>query len=112
MRVAVVAAFVLARLAVGSTLALGGGPRNAYAVHALLSDEHRRATQVDARLVNAWGLAASPTGPWRTSNEATATTTLYSGEGRKQLLTVSVAAVPTGIAYYGGKGLRVTAGGR
>jgi len=111
-RVAVVAAFVLAGVAVGSTLALGSGPRNAYAVHALVSDEHRRASQVDARLVNAWGLAASPTGPWWTSNEATATSTLYSGEGRKQLLTVSVDGGPTGIAYYGGKGLHVTAGGR
>ena len=112
MRVAVVAAFVLAGVAVGSTLALGGGPRNAYAVHGLVSDEHRRAPHVDARLVNAWGLAASPTGPWWTSNEASATSTLYSGEGRKQLLTVSVEGGPTGIAYYGGKGLRVSAGGK
>ncbi len=112
MRVPFVAAFVLAGVAVGATLALGGGPRNAYAVHALVSDEQRRASQVDARLVNAWGLAASPTGPWWTSNEASATSTLYSGAGRKQLLTVSVEGGPTGIAYYGGKGLRVSAGGR
>jgi uncharacterized protein (TIGR03118 family) len=111
-RVAVVAAFVLAGVAVGSTLALGGGPRNAYDVHGLVSDEQRRATHVDARLVNAWGLAASPTGPWWTSNEASSTSTLYSAEGRKQLLTVSVEGGPTGIAYYGGKGLRVSAGGR
>ena len=38
---------------------------------------------VDARLVNAWGLAASPTGPWWTANEASATSTLYSGDGTK-----------------------------
>src|ERR1700704_1951879 len=101
-RVAVVAAFALAGLAVGSTFALGGGPRNAYTVRGLVSDEHRRAPQVDSRLVNAWGLAASPTGPWWTSNEASATSTLYSAEGRKQLLTVSVEGGPTGIGYYGG----------
>src|SRR2546425_545858 len=110
-RVAVVAAFVLAGVAVGSTLALGGGPRNVYAVHGLVSDEHGRASHVDVRLVNAWGLAASPTGPWWTSNEASATSTLYSGEGRKQLLTVSVEGGPTGIVYYGGKGFRISAGG-
>jgi uncharacterized protein (TIGR03118 family) len=111
-RVAVVAAFVLAGLAVGSTFALGSGPRNAYVVRGLVSDEHRRAAHVDSRLVNAWGLASSPTGPWWTSNEASATSTLYSAEGRKQLLTVSVEGGPTGIAYYGGKGLRISAGGK
>jgi uncharacterized protein (TIGR03118 family) len=110
-RVAVVAAFVLAGLAVGSTFALGSGPRNAYVVRGLVSDEYRRAAHVDSRLVNAWGLASSPTGPWWTSNEASATSTLYSAEGRKQLLTVSVEGGPTGIAYYGGKGLRISAGG-
>jgi uncharacterized protein (TIGR03118 family) len=111
-RVAVVAAFVLAGLAVGSIFALGSGPRNAYVVRGLVSDEHRRAAHVDSRLVNAWGLASSPTGPWWTSNEASATSTLYSAEGRKQLLTVSVEGGPTGIAYYGGKGLRISADGR
>ena len=112
MRVAVAAAFVLAGLALASTLALGGGARNAYVVHGLVSDEQRRASRVDSRLVNTWGIAASPTGPWWTSNEASASSTLYSGEGRKQLLTVTVDGGPTGIAYYGGKGLRVSAGGR
>jgi uncharacterized protein (TIGR03118 family) len=111
-RVAVVAAFVLAGVAVGSTLALGGGPRNAYAVHGLVSDEQRRASHVDSRLVNAWGIAASPTGPWWTSNEASATSTLYSGDGRKQLLTVTVEGGPTGIVYYGGKSFRISAAGK
>jgi uncharacterized protein (TIGR03118 family) len=110
MRVAVVAALVLAGIALGSALALGGGPRNAYAVRGLVSDEHRRASNVDRSLVNAWGIAASPTGPWWTSNEASATSTLYSGAGRKQLLTVTVDGGPTGIAFYGGKGFRVSAG--
>jgi uncharacterized protein (TIGR03118 family) len=114
MRVAVVAALVLAvGIALGAALARGSAtPRNSFAVHGLVSDEQRRASHLDRGLVNAWGLAASPTGPWWTSNEASATSTLYSGLGRKQLLTVTVAGGPTGVAYYGGKGFRVSAGGR
>jgi uncharacterized protein (TIGR03118 family) len=111
-RVAVVAAFVLAGIAVGSTIARGDGPRNVYVVRGLVSDEQRRASHVDARLVNVWGIAASPTGPWWTSNEASASSTLYSGEGRKQQLTVAVEGGPTGVVHYGGKGFRVTAGGK
>jgi len=111
-RVAFVAALVVAGSVLGSTLALGGGPRNAYAVHRLVSDAAGRAPQVDRSLVNAWGLAASATGPWWTSNEASATSTLYSGAGSKQLLTVSVAGGPTGIVHYGGKGFLIAAGGR
>jgi uncharacterized protein (TIGR03118 family) len=111
-RVALLAALILAVIGVAATLAFGGGPRNAYVVHGLVSDEGRRAPLVDGRLVNAWGLAASPTGPWWTGNEASSTSTLYSGEGRKQHLTVGVAGGPTGVAFYGGKGLLVKAAGR
>src|SRR5436305_263353 len=96
MRVAALAALVLAGIVAGSTLALGGGPRNAYVVHGLVSDEHRRASNVDRSLVNVWGIAATPTGPWWTSNEASSTSTLYSSSGRKQLLTVKVDGGPTG----------------
>jgi uncharacterized protein (TIGR03118 family) len=110
MRVAAIAALALAGLAVGVALAHGDGPRNAYAVHRLVSDERTRAPRRDRSLVNAWGLAASPTGPWWTSNEASSTSTLYSATGRKQLLTVTVAGGPTGVVYYGGKGFRVSAG--
>jgi uncharacterized protein (TIGR03118 family) len=81
-----------------------------YAVHPLVSDEHPRAASRDPSLVNSWGLAASPTGPWWTANEASDTSTLYSAEGRKQLLTVHVDGGPTGIVFYGGKGFPVRAG--
>ena len=112
MRVALLAALILAVIGVAATLAFGSGPRNAYVVHGLVSDEGRRAPLVDLRLVNAWGLAASPTGPWWTGNEASSTSTLYSGDGRKQHLTVDVAGGPTGVAFYGGKALLVKAAGR
>jgi len=113
MRVAAVAALALAGLAVGVTLALARGERasTVFAVRPLVSDESARAPYVDHSLVNAWGLAASPTGPWWTSNEASSSSTLYSGTGRKQLLTVHVDGGPTGVVYYGGKGFRVEAGG-
>ena len=74
-----------------------GASADRYTVRALVSDRS------DPQLVNAWGLAASPTGPWWVANEARGTSTLYSGDGRKQLLTVSVPGGPTGIAYYGGR---------
>jgi uncharacterized protein (TIGR03118 family) len=111
-RVAVLAALALAAVGVAATLARGSGPLNRYAGHLLVADVRARAPAGDRRLVNAWGLAASPTGPWWTGNEASETSTLYSGAGRKQLLTVTVEGGPTGVAYYGGKELRVTANGR
>jgi uncharacterized protein (TIGR03118 family) len=64
----------------------------------------------DAKLVNAWGLAASPTGPWWTANEARSASTLYAGDGKKQALTVTVEGGPTGIAYSGGQGFVVRSG--
>ena len=99
MRGALLAALALAVIGGAAALARGGEPRNAYAVRRLVSDERGRAARVDRRLVNAWGLAASATGPWWTGNEASSTSTLYSGEGWKQLLTVSVAGGPTGVAH-------------
>jgi uncharacterized protein (TIGR03118 family) len=66
--------------------------------------------RTDPQLVNAWGLAASPTGPWWVANEARASSTLYDGEGRKQALTVRVTGGPQGVVYYGGRGFVVHSG--
>jgi uncharacterized protein (TIGR03118 family) len=66
--------------------------------------------RADPRLVNAWGLAASPTGPWWVANEARASSTLYDGNGRKQALTVRVPGGPTGVVFSGGRGFVVRAG--
>src|SRR3954451_2758973 len=111
-RVAVLAALAFASVGVAATLARGSGPPHPYAVHGLVADERPRAASADRSLVNAWGLAASPTGPWWTGHEASETSTLYSGTGRKQLLTVAVEGGPTGGAYYGGKALPVRADGK
>jgi uncharacterized protein (TIGR03118 family) len=66
--------------------------------------------RADPQLVNAWGLAASPSGPWWVANEARASSTLYDGDGRKQALSVRVVGGPTGVVYYGGHGFVVRSG--
>jgi uncharacterized protein (TIGR03118 family) len=104
----VAAAVVIGAIALASAVA--GRTSTAYVVHPLVSDGGVPAPRHDADLVNAWGFASGPTGPWWTSNEARDTSTLYSGSGRKQLLTVSVAGGPTGVVFYNGKGFPVAAG--
>jgi len=75
-----------------------------FTVRAVASD------RTDPKLVNAWGLAASPTGPWWVANEAKASSTLYDGSGRKQALDVQVIGGPQGVVYYGGRGFVVRQG--
>jgi uncharacterized protein (TIGR03118 family) len=60
--------------------------------------------------VNAWGLAASPAGPWWVSNEARGSSTVYAGDGRKQALTVTVPGGPTGVVFNPGPGFVVRSG--
>jgi uncharacterized protein (TIGR03118 family) len=110
MRVALAVALALAALGVAAAVVHGAKQGNAYTVVRLVADRSGRAAHSDPALVNTWGLAASPTGPWWTSNEARGSSTLYSGTGRKQLLDVTVDGGPTGVAYYGGKGFLVRAG--
>ena len=76
-----------------------------FVVEPLVSD------RADPQLVNAWGLAASATGPWWVANEARSSSTLYDGRGKKQALTVRVPGGPTGVVFYGGRGFLVREGG-
>ena len=91
---------------VAVVLAAAGSSRGdrGFVVRRLVTDAQ------DGKLVNAWGLAASPTGPWWTANEARDASTLYSGDGRKQLLTVEVGGGPTGVVFNGGPGFRIASG--
>ncbi|HVN60600.1 MAG TPA: TIGR03118 family protein [Gaiellaceae bacterium] len=102
---------VAAVVVVAVAVYLGRSGSSGYVVHRLVSDGGVPALATDKALVNGWGLAATPGGVWWTTNEASGTSTLYSGSGRKQLLTVSVPGGPTGITAYGGSGFRVSAGG-
>jgi len=99
------------RLAIGVAVVAAAGVgiatahrANGFVVTRLVTDAR------DAKLVNAWGLAASPTGPWWVANEARGASTLYAGDGHKQALTVAVAGGPTGIVYSGGSGFVVRSG--
>ena len=86
-------------------LTLSGHARHTYVLHAVATDRG------DAKLVNVWGLAASPTGPWWTANEARETSSVYSGDGRRQLLAVHVDGGPTGVVFHDGPGFVVRGGG-
>ena len=57
---------------------------NAFVVRNLVSSGYLAGATADPNLVNAWGLAASATGPWWISNEATGTSTVYDGTGQKR----------------------------
>ena len=88
--------FALA-LAVGAAGASGSGTLVAYNVYPLISDSSAVAAPLaDTSLVNGWGLSASATSPWWSSNNKTNTSTLYTGVGSKNALTVSVPGGPTG----------------
>ena len=63
-----------------------------------------RAALTDPDVVNAWGLALSPTSPLWVANNGTDTSTLYAGGANgatvtKVSLTVAVAGAPTGQAF-------------
>jgi uncharacterized protein (TIGR03118 family) len=62
----------------------------------------------DSLLVNPWGMSFSATSPFWISNQGSATATLYTGDGTKQGLTVSIpsapGAGPTGQVFAGGSG--------
>src|SRR4051794_36859886 len=47
------------------------------------------AAQHDANLVNAWGLAFRPGGPWWVADNGTGKSTLYDGSGVRQSLVVN-----------------------
>ena len=69
----------------------------AYNLYPLISDGPAvTAPLADTSLVNGWGLSASATSPWWTSNNKSNTSTLYTGLGSKNALTVTVAGGPTG----------------
>jgi uncharacterized protein (TIGR03118 family) len=91
------AACVLVAVLAGTAGAGASRSLVAYNVYSLISDSSAvQAPLADSSLVNGWGLTASATSPWWTANNKTNTSTLYSGVGSKNALTVTVAGGPTG----------------
>jgi uncharacterized protein (TIGR03118 family) len=87
-------------LAIVLTTWLYAEDTNNYKVTILVSNEADEAPVVDAKLVNAWGIAANATSPWWVSNNGTDSSTLYNGAGVKQALEVAVSGAPTGMVAY------------
>lgn len=87
----------------------------------LVSNGAVPAATMDPNLVNPWGLARSPTGPFWVSDNGTGVSTLYSGSGSKVPLTVTIpppggstdTAAPTGVVFNGNAGnFQVSSGGK
>jgi uncharacterized protein (TIGR03118 family) len=90
----------------------------AYLQTNLVSDIPGIARFTDPNLVNPWGLAYGPTGPFWVSDNNAAVSTLYTGNGQPQSLVVGIpgpdgtptSGTPTGIVFNGGSGFTVTDG--
>lgn len=93
---------------VRETTASEGG-RARYEETDLVSDVAGMARATDPHLVNAWGLARSPGGPWWVADNGTGVSTLYNGAGAPQPLVVTIpnaassadASAPTGTVFNG-----------
>jgi uncharacterized protein (TIGR03118 family) len=106
---------VIASLSIALILS-GVRPASAqfYTQDNLVSDGAVPAEHLDPNMVNAWGLASSPTSPWWISNNGTGTTTLYRvNTGVISFFTVPGAtgpSAPTGMVRNGGTGFVVNNG--
>jgi uncharacterized protein (TIGR03118 family) len=85
-----------------------------YKLAKLTSNQSGQAKNTDPLLVNAWGLAYGPGGPFWVSDEGTGWSTLYDGMGDPQGLQVVVPAFngssggsPSGIVYNGSQEFNV-----
>lgn len=87
-------------------------PGNSYLRVDLVSDEGGvQVKRPDPDLVNGWGLAASPTGPWWVNAADSGKSLLYNGHGNKNSLVVAVPGEPTGIVFNGGSAFVVPGAG-
>jgi len=95
-------------LALGLALMFTSAALAQYTVAVLDTNLSGKGRHTDPLLVNGWGIAYAPGGPWWVSDEGTGWSTLYDGSGNPQSLQVVVPAAngtgtgsPTGIVYNG-----------
>ena len=101
-------AVILSAAAIGLNQSAAADP-TFYQQHNLVSDGFVSADHTDSNLVNAWGLASSPTSPWWVADNGMGVSTLYKGSGDINPLVVNVpgadgtpnGAAPTGIVFSG-----------
>jgi len=91
-------------IVVGATVGFAqAAEKNSYTATILVGNESDEGFPVvDPKLVNAWGIAASPMGPWWVADNGSNSSTIYTGKGVKAALEVNVPGAPTGIVWYGG----------
>src|SRR4051812_9403638 len=84
----------------------------------LVSDNGVGGSRADANLVNGWGLAHSPTGPWWVSSAAAGLSIAYDGAGALAAPNVIVPhaagvtlSSPTGAVANDSKGFKVSSNG-
>lgn len=84
----------------------------------LVANQPGKAPNTDPNLVNAWGLAYGPTGPFWVSDAGSGLSTLYNSQGAPQGLVVAVPPVsgtglgsPTGIVFNGSKDFVISKNG-
>jgi len=98
-------------------LVLASSAAGQYQATQLVSNLPNIAPIQDTKLVNAWGIARSATGPFWVSDQGTAFSTLYDGSGNPQALQVAIPTVstgfsgPSGIVFNGSPDFRVTKNG-
>jgi uncharacterized protein (TIGR03118 family) len=77
------------------TLLLGARPAAAqYKQKNLVSNQHGMATHTDRHLINGWGLAFFPHGPFWVADEGTGVSTVYGPHGRPIPLVVTIPPAP------------------
>ncbi len=87
----------------------------------LVSDLVGEAQFTDPNLVNSWGLVHGPATPWWVADNGTGVSTLYTGQGVKVPLTVTIpppagspagtTSAPTGVIFNGNGGFNVSENG-
>jgi uncharacterized protein (TIGR03118 family) len=104
---------ILASLSIALMFTSGAATAQ-YKLTNLVSNQAGLAEHTDPLLVNAWGLAYGPGGPFWISDEGSGWSTLYDGNGIKQGLQVVVPAAsgqgpgsPTGIVFNGSQQFQV-----
>lgn len=69
-----------------------------YVVSNLVSNDSAFSpVNIDPNLVNGWGLASFPSGPWWVSNQNSSTSTLYNSDGTIVPLVVQIPCVASGV---------------
>jgi uncharacterized protein (TIGR03118 family) len=93
---------------------------NRFRVARLVSDQPGKAQTTDPNLVNAWGLAFSPTSPLWVSNNGTSTSTLYTGATSPStsitqvplVVKIPAGGAPTGVVFNPTNGFALGSGGK